>query len=42
MNILKKICLIGLCAFSVIFCEEIIPMQPAYAYKENIYQGDNV
>ena len=39
MNILKKFCLIGLCAFSVIFCEAIIPMQPAYAYQENISRG---
>lgn len=39
MNILKKICLIGLCAFSVIFCEAIIPMQSAYAYQENISRG---
>lgn len=39
MNILKKFCLIGLCIFSVIFCEAIIPMQPAYAYQENISRG---
>lgn len=39
MNILKKFCLIGLCAFLVIFCEAIIPMQPAYAYQENISRG---
>jgi hypothetical protein len=39
MNILKKFCLIGLCAFSVIFCEAIIPMQSAYAYQENISRG---
>lgn len=39
MNILKKFCLITLCTFSVIFCEAIIPMQPAYAYQENISRG---